>query len=263
MAWWLASGSQWSLFMERARPISLLDLAGHSLHIALPLAVLLRAERLLVQVTAAALLFLGFFTLVHDAMHSALGLSRRTNGFLLSLAAALIGVSGHANRRHHFHHHAHPMEANDAETAFGERRLSRALWCGVVHGLSAPLESLRNPRALRRELVEWSLALALSIAAFASGSSALMVYGVVTFALRLSLPVWGGLVPHEPPAWLLSLLRLFHATHLPMFSALLDHAEHHLHPRLGTYSLTRSVRARRAKVCHAAPAWLAASARPA
>jgi fatty acid desaturase len=236
--------------MDRSRSLSLLDFTGHALHIALPLTVLLRAESRPLQVAAAALLFLGFFTLVHDAMHSALGLSRRANALVLGVAAALIGVSGHANRRHHFHHHAHPMEDSDGETAFGERSLLRVLWRGVIGGLGGPLDSLTNPRALGRELAEWALALALSIASFGSGEPALVVYGAVTLALRLSLPLWGGLIPHSPPAWLLALARAFHATYLPMFSALLDHAEHHRFPRLATYSLTRFVRSRRARLCH-------------
>src|SRR5262245_25995034 len=207
--------------MDRSRSLSLLDLTGHALHIGLPLWLLLRSADRLLQLVASALIFLGLFTLVHDAMHSALGLSRRANAILLGVAAAFIGVSGHANRRHHFHHHAHPMEASDAETGFGERCILRVLWRGMLEGVSAPFESLTNPRALRRELAEWLLALALSIAAFASGSSAFAIYGLVTLALRLSLPVWGGLVPHRPPAWLLALARTFHATYLPMFSALL------------------------------------------
>jgi fatty acid desaturase len=239
--------------MDRPRSLSLLDLAGHALHISLPLALLLRAENLLLRVASAALLFLGFFTLVHDAMHSALGLPRRVNAVVLGVAAALIGVSGHANRRRHFHHHAHPMEASDGETGFGERRLLCVLWRGVISGLGAPLESLTNPRALRRELAEWSLALALSIGAFASGKPAFMVYGGVTLALRLSLPLWGGLVPHRPPAWLLALARAFHATYLPMFTALLDHSEHHALPRLATYSLTRHLRAQRATAAGPTP----------
>jgi hypothetical protein len=144
------------------------------------------------------------------------------------------------------------MEASDGETAFGERNLLRVLWRGVISGLGGPLDSLVNPRALRRELAEWSLALALSIASFASGNPAFMVYGWVTLVLRLSLPVWGGLLPHDPPAWLLAVARAFHPTYLPMFSALLDHGEHHRFPRLGTYSLTRFVRGRRAKsaICY-------------
>jgi fatty acid desaturase len=252
-AWPLASGSQWGLPMDRSRSLSLLDLTGHALHVGLPLWLLLRTADRLLQVAASALIFLGLFTLVHDAMHSALGLSRRANGLLLGLAAAFIGVSGHANRRHHFHHHAHPMEASDAETGFGERRLLRVLWSGAVEGVSAPLESLTHPRALRRELAEWLLALSLSIAALASGKSACVVYGLVTLTLRLSLPVWGGLVPHRPPAWLLALARFFRATYLPMFTALLDHDAHHRQPRLATYTLTRSVRARSARVCQPGP----------
>src|SRR5688500_16451369 len=72
-------------------------------------------------------LFLAAFTLAHDLAHGALGLTRRTNRVLLSLAGALMLTSGHAMRVAHLRHHARPLADDDYEGASARGSLGRAL----------------------------------------------------------------------------------------------------------------------------------------
>src|SRR5262245_8012182 len=87
----------------------------HAAHVLLPAIVLASVESSALQLIAATALFFALFTLLHDAMHGALGLPRKVNAAIIALAGAAVAVAGHATRRLHLRHHAAPFTPGDIE----------------------------------------------------------------------------------------------------------------------------------------------------
>ena len=227
-----------------------IGLVLHALHLSLPLAGLLGASAPSLKLVCASFFFLGAFTLTHDAMHGALGLPRLPNELLLTMGGLLIGVSAHAARRQHLEHHRAPLSARDRESAWGETNAVQAFLRGLVSYPSLPLTLLpaskwTDPRASKtkwqrharpRELLEW-LAVVVLCWLCARGSAESRLLLLVTMGGQLTLPFWGGYLPHHAGPTLLAVSRALAWTRLPIFTALASHAHHHACPKVPSYSL--------------------------
>jgi fatty acid desaturase len=231
-----------------ARSLACLDLACHALHVLLPLWGLALARALPLQLACSFLLYLGVFSLMHDAIHETLGLTRAQHRVLLSLSALALGSSGQATRRAHLHHHARPFSITDRESAFGERRLFVALGQGSLSLFALPLESCKRRARRGLERAEWLAVSGLCASLWLSSEVRARVFLGTLFVLRAASPVWAALIPHQPPRWLLAVARALAFSRLPLVTSLLDHEAHHLRPRVPTYSLSRVLRTRVAEV---------------
>ena len=207
----------------------------HLLNVFLPALVLTASHAIAVQLLAAILLFFGVFSLVHDAMHGALRLPREWNELLLGLSAAAIGVSGHAARWFHLRHHADPLGPADVEAPPLERSWARVLLGSPMQYLALPVLGWRRaPRHTRRlQLLEW-LAV-VSVAAVLACSPAGRVYLAIVALAQLTIPIWGGRLPHQPNARLFALLRPLVWTRSPLVLGYVFHLPHHERPRLSLY----------------------------
>jgi len=174
-------------------------------------------------------LFLSAFALAHDAMHGALGLSRKGHDAVLAFAGLFLLQSGHAMRRMHLRHHARPEAADDVEG----RGAVVGPFCGLVLGaaqlVSYRLEAWRAGRARDRrwQLGEHVASIALALALVLSGA---WVYAAVAFALQLSMPVWASWVPHRAPAWVRRAAAKLAFSHSVMMVNLAYHELHHRRP---------------------------------
>jgi fatty acid desaturase len=208
----------------------------HALHIFIPLALLLHARSLAGQGLAAALLFFGIFTLLHDAMHGALGLPQRINHWLITLAGLAIGISGHGARVVHLRHHARTLAEDDLEGQGARVSLLRAfLLCFRVYA-ALPLAGLRlaPPRHRRGIALEWLGVLALALLLLLAPVGRVVL--VVTLLIQLTIPVWGAHIPHRPPAVLLRIGAALLWTHSPLIIAFVLHDWHHANPRIPTFA---------------------------
>ncbi|MGV3619911.1 MAG: hypothetical protein ACO1OB_03790 [Archangium sp.] len=176
---------------------------------------------------ASAGLFLGAFALFHDTAHANLGLPRKMNEAILTVTGALLGIAGHAGRRSHLFHHAHPGHAADMEG----RDVDAPLWLALVR---APLtifvligKSWRNP--------EWLLVLAMLLIAPRE-------YVVVVLLGQATMPLWAGRLSHRPPAWMLRVAEPMARAGITLATLFVTHDAHHARPWSPTFELSASER---------------------
>ncbi|ADO75840.1 fatty acid desaturase [Stigmatella aurantiaca] len=210
----------------------------HVLHVLLALVLWGASPRIELQATASVLLFFMLFFLFHDALHGALGLSRRANELLMSGSGVVLGVSGHAARRAHLRHHARPFADDDPEGHAAKKGLWAALRAGpsVYLGLRAwGLLHAPAERALQRR--EWRAVVIFfgALALFPAGR----LYVFTALVLHVTMPAWAALLPHQPPRPLLAVATAL-ARRGFLFPALfVTHPLHHQHPKLDTFTLVR------------------------
>ncbi len=179
------------------------------LHVAntvLPALALFILDHPLAQLATAVLLFFGLFTLMHDAMHGALGLRRHINEWVIGVSGVLVGVSGHTTRWFHLRHHAHPLEEDDVEGRGAVLSLRDALLEAPSAWLSLPFMGWRRAPARIHGVAaaEW-----LGVGVFGALSlavPALRMYLGAVLAAQLTIPLWASRVPHRPPPLLMGLL---------------------------------------------------------
>lgn len=175
---------------------------------------------------ASAGVFLGAFALFHDTVHANLGLPRRVNEVVLTLSAALIGISGLAGRRNHLFHHAHPGAAGDMEG----RDVDAPLWVALVRAPITWFALLLNHWKKPRFALEWLLVLVLLRLAPAE-------YVIVVMVAQATMPLWAGRLSHRPPAWLLRLAEPMARAGITVATLFVTHDAHHARPWVPTFDL--------------------------
>lgn len=210
-------------------------LSLHAANVLLPAFLLVVVDGALFQVPLAIGLFFALFTLMHDAMHGALGLSRRANDWVLSVAGVLVGASGHTTRWFHLRHHARPLAEDDLEGRGATLPLALALVEAPRAYLTLAWRGWRRfrPEERRLAIAEWFMVLAF--VAVAAWCPAMRLYLAVVVLAQLTIPLWASRVPHHPPAVLMALAQKLVWTRSPLVLGLVFHAAHHRRPRIGTY----------------------------
>lgn len=210
----------------------------HAVNVGLPAVALALAPNTLVAAAAALVLFFGTFSAMHDALHGTLGLPRAWNDVLLDVSAAVLGVSGHAVRRMHLFHHAHPLSPRDLEGEGAQRT-----WLGALAGglpswieLFRRGESETHPARRRRIRLGWGLTLAVQLACVALGGRALAI-PTAAFLGQATIQLWGSWIPHSGPAWLARLGAAFDGVGSSLSISLAHHRLHHAHPKATTFEL--------------------------
>lgn len=188
--------------------------------------------------------FFSCFALSHDAMHGALGLSKRAHDVILALAAAPMLLSGHAIQLLHMRHHAHPLGPDDVEGSGATVGLARAIALGPSVALATRTVSWRiAPQHRRAWLVAEHAGSALvATLLIASGRpSALLAVGVA-LGLQLTMPVWGAHIPHRVPDSVRRLAAKLSWTRSVSMVNLAYHDAHHRHPRIPCDQLPSAAR---------------------
>ncbi|ATB28862.1 fatty acid desaturase [Melittangium boletus] len=210
----------------------------HLLHVLLPLVLWGMSPRIELHVIAAGLLFFALFALFHDALHGALGLTRQAHERLLTWSGVFMGVSGHAARRAHLRHHAHPFADDDPEGHAARNGLWATLRAGPAGYLGLKDWGLAHaPRERDIQLREWR-----AVAVFFGGLAlfpAGRLYLATALALHLTMPAWAALLPHRPPRLLLAGATMLARVGFLLPGIFVTHELHHQHPKLDTFTLVR------------------------
>jgi beta-carotene hydroxylase len=191
-------------------------------------------------------LFLVFTTVVslmHDAVHGALGLRRCGTDWTLFAAGAVLLVSGHAYRATHINHHRVFPGPDDPEGEAARMSLARALVAGPLHVPRIWLWAFRHARSQRR----WLAAEALVLPAYAAAGIAcrpVLLYAGLAIAGGWLYPLLTVRLPHAHPGdEPVHQARTLRGRVLPPL--LLEqtyHLEHHLYPRVPSYRLPELAR---------------------
>ncbi|PZR13996.1 MAG: fatty acid desaturase [Archangium gephyra] len=198
---------------------------------------LLHALHLLVPATlfffdapwlASAGLFLGAFALFHDTAHANLGLPRSMNEATLTITGALLGISGHAGRRSHLFHHAHPGAADDMEG----RDVDAPLWLALLRAPATLFVLLSKSW----RSAEWLLVLVVVLLAPRQ-------YVLVMLLGQATMPLWAARLSHRPPAWLLRIAEPMARAGITVATLFVTHEAHHARPWLPTFELRVGERA--------------------
>lgn len=196
------------------------------------------------RVLALGLSFMFFLTglrLVHNAFHSALGLSRRgTEAVLWVMSFVMLG-SMHAVRFNHLQHHKETLGEDDVEGRHADLPAWRALLYGPVFPVLLHLTALRKGnRQMRRTVVSELLMSAAWIAlVFGFLGSGLLRYHVGAMlagqCMTAFFAVWTVHHHCDRQHYIARTLRS-RIKNLLTFDMFL-HIEHHLYPRVPTCHL--------------------------
>lgn len=156
-------------------------------------------------VPLAVVTFLAAFVQLHDAMHNALGLSRRANEAVITLAGLLLLKSGHGLRASHLRHHGHCLNEDDPEGKVVHWSLWRVVLAGPFHVLGNRTLALRlAPRTARDQLGETALNALFAVLATVLyvewGTPVGLVYWAVVAVFSSTLALWAAYLPHVLPA---------------------------------------------------------------
>jgi fatty acid desaturase len=212
----------------------------HAVRLLLCITALGIATRPSTQVLAAAALYFALFTVMHDLMHGAYGLPRRTNELLLTLVGFAQLGSGHAMRRMHLHHHARPLADTDVEGAGARRSLWGALAIGPQTFAMLRIAGYRQAPARERRVqtIENVVSIALIAGALAQSSvPALRAWAITTIVLQVLAPLWASHVPHNTPVWLAQMAQRLSFIRSPVLLSLAYHDLHHRHPKVPCHRL--------------------------
>jgi fatty acid desaturase len=197
-------------------------------------------------VPVAVAVCLAAFVQLHDAMHSALGLSKEANERVITLSGLLILKSGHAVQVTHLRHHGRCLSEDDPEGAPATWSFGRVLWQGPWHILMLRRESLRiAPKTRRIQLTETALTglllLAFGVLYWLTGSVVGLAYWGVAFFMSATMPIWASYIPHRmaarnPAARVAAAAQLW----TPVVSSFAFHHLHHHYPRVPTALLHRA-----------------------
>jgi fatty acid desaturase len=182
----------------------------------------------------AALVFFSSFAFFHDAAHGALGLKQRDNDVVLMLTSIPLFMSAHAQRQHHLHHHARPLEPSDLE---GKGALTSLRWAALVAPLASWEMRLKGFVVVPDKVKPWVaveniLNAASVVVVVALDHPGVWVSFLVQAVLQHTMNAWASHVPHRAPRWLLGIASRFAWTGSPVVLSLVYHLEHHAHPRV-------------------------------
>jgi beta-carotene hydroxylase len=186
----------------------------------------------------ACLICLSFVTygsVSHDLVHGNLGLSPKTNIFLLSLIEALCLRSGHAYRQAHLHHHARFPHPDDIEGAAAGMSLTKTILEGIIFQPRIWCWAVRRSKKDRPAiLLEGAIALTIALTSIAllPFSPIFFVYASLMICGTWVIPLATSYIPHDArAASALSQTRRFRGTVASVLAAgHLYHLEHHLYP---------------------------------
>jgi beta-carotene hydroxylase len=185
-----------------------------------------------------ALIGLSFFSYgstSHDLVHGSLGLSRRTNDFLLCVIELLAVRSGHAYRVAHLHHHARYPHSDDVESTAARKSWLGALAEGPTFQLRIWIWAMRNARRDSAWMVGEGAACIVLIglaAALAPLTPIFLIYAALMILGSWPIPLLTSYVPHDPNGRdELSQTRAFRGAVASVLALEhLYHLEHHLYP---------------------------------
>lgn len=182
----------------------------------------------------AALVFFSSFAFFHDAAHGALGLKQRDNDVVLMLTSIPLFMSAHAQRHHHLHHHARPLEPGDLE---GKGALTSLWWAALVAPFASWEMRLKGFVLVPDKIKPWiaaenALNLLSIVVVVAIDHPGVWGSFLVQVALQHTMNAWASHIPHRAPRWLLGIASRFAWTGSPVVLSLVYHLEHHAHPRV-------------------------------
>ena len=182
----------------------------------------------------AALVFFSAFAFFHDAAHGALGLRQRDNDIVLMLTSIPLFMSAHAQRQHHLHHHARPLEPTDLE---GKGALTSLWWAALVAPLASWEMRLKGFVVVPDKVKAWvaveNLLNVVSVGVVvALDHPGVWVSFLVQAVLQHTMNAWASHIPHRAPRWLIGIASRFAWTGSPVVLSLVYHLEHHAHPRV-------------------------------
>lgn len=191
----------------------------HALHLLVPAALFAFGAPWLASIG----IFLGAFALFHDTAHANLGLPRKMNEAILAISGALLGISGHAGRRSHLFHHAHPGHADDMEG----RDIDSPLWFAM---LRAPFTIFALIRKNWRSS-EWLLVVVVLLVAPRE-------YVLVMLLGQATMPLWAGRLSHRPPEWMVRIAEPMARFGITLATLFVTHEAHHARPWIPTFDLS-------------------------
>jgi fatty acid desaturase len=198
---------------------------------------------------AALLCFLASFVLLHDAMHNALGLPRRTNELVIAASGLLLLKSGHGLRATHLRHHGRPLDEHDPEGGVVHWPLWRVVLAGPFHVLGNRALAMTLSKTTRREQAletgATAIAIALALALyFLAGSPAGLLYWAIAATLSATLALWAAYLPHVLSSRHPVVRGASRASRwwTPVLSSFAFHHLHHRYPRVPTGLLSTLAR---------------------
>ena len=224
----LTSGQK---FIELLRPWLLLTLYGLTAArgwwwLAVPLAV--------------ATCLAGFIQM-HDAIHGALGLSKRAHNLVLGGSGLLLLKSGHGLQITHLRHHGRCLQEDDPEGACVTWPFYRVLLEGPLHIFTMRFYAWRRAsHTWRYQAGETIITILLVLAAVAlyvfAGSFIGLVYWAVAASLSATIPVWAAYLPHRlaPEHPLVKSAGGIAQIWTPVISSFAYHHLHHAFPKVPT-----------------------------
>jgi fatty acid desaturase len=203
-----------------------------------------------VAIPLAGITCLAGFVQMHDTIHNALGVSKKTNNFLLSMSGLLLLKSGHALKITHLRHHGQCLSDNDPEGEPAKWTLKQVFLNGPYHILALRFASLKMaPHTRNIQLLETFITMLLLIGFILlyvfTGSLAGLVYWGVAFVLSCLMPLWASYIPHRMAARnpvrtaTIKMARVW----TPIISSFAFHHLHHSHPKVPTALLPDAARA--------------------
>jgi fatty acid desaturase len=189
------------------------------------------------------------FVQMHDAIHRSLGLSKKTNGLLLTLSALLLLKSGHSLQATHLRHHGQCLSDNDPEGEPARWTLRKVLLNGPYHIFSLRFASVRMAPSTRTKQLTETAVTASMLAGFIllflyRGSMIALVYWGVAFLLSCLMPLWASYIPHKIASR--NPVRLSGARMsriwTPVISSFAFHHFHHTYPDIPTALLPKAIK---------------------
>jgi fatty acid desaturase len=203
--------------------------------------ILARYGRYLLALAASFVFFLTGLRLVHNAFHSALGLSRAATDVVLWVMSAVMLGSMHAVRFNHLRHHKHLLNDVDVEGMSAAMPALHALLFGPVFPVLLHWTALRHgDRKLRLIVVgELLTTVAVVLIALRGVHAAALTYHISAMAagqcLTAFFAVWT--VHHHCDRTHFIARTLRHRIKNAVTFNMFLHVEHHLFPRVPTCHL--------------------------
>jgi fatty acid desaturase len=176
--------------------------------------------------------YLGAFAFTHDVAHGALGLKRRLNEWVLTLAALPMLVSGHSMRLMHMRHHARPLAADDVEGAGAATTLWKALGLGPINFWTMRVEAWRAANVRERKYIALETVAGLGLAALALAWPAGRAWLVVCVVMTMTATAWASHLPHHPPRWMRAIALRLAWTGSAVLLSFAFHDAHHARPKV-------------------------------
>jgi fatty acid desaturase len=195
----------------------------------------------LVAVPLAFAACLASFIQMHDAIHRALGISKRSHEFVLAMSGLLLLKSGHGLQITHLRHHGRCLKEDDPEGVCATWPFYRVLLEGPLHIFTMRFYAFkRASHTMRFQVAETIMTVLLLAVAFAllliKGSWVGVVYWAVAAALSATLPIWAAYLPHRLAPENAAVKSAGRVAQLwtPVVSSFAYHHLHHAFPKVPT-----------------------------